>query len=96
MAEPQIVRDTKAKRHFEQPPDAISLYADLAQLLATEHEVYLQFYETIPKAPDAEGNVAEVTSRLRVTVALSPAHALTLGKSLLVKLEKTEQDVATS
>ncbi len=96
MAELQDVRGAQAKRRFEQPPDAISLYSDLAQVLGTEHEVYLQFYETIPKAPDAEGIVTEVTSRLRVTVAMSPAHALTLGKSLLRKLEQTEQDAATS
>ena len=96
MAELPIVRGTQAKRLFEQPPDAISLYTDLVQVLATEHEVFLQFYETIPKAPDAEGNITGVTSRLRVTAVLSPAHALTLGKSLLIKAEKTEQDVATS
>lgn len=96
MAELQDVRGTPAKRLFEQPPDAISLYSELAQVLGTEHEVFLQFYETIPRAPGAEGNVTEVTSRLRVTVVLSPAHALTLAKTLLGKLEETEQDVATN
>ena len=96
MAELQDVRGAQAKRLFEQPPDAISLYSDVAQVLGTEHEVFLQFYETIPEAPGAEGRVTEVTSRLRVTVVLSPTHALRLGKSLLGKLEETEQDVATS
>lgn len=85
-------QDVRAQRHIEQPPDAISLYSDLAQVLGTEHEVYIQFYETIPKAPDAEGKVTEVTSRLRVTVVLSPAHALTLGKTLTEKIKATAPD----
>ena len=90
MAELPDVRGTQAKRLLEQPPDAISLYSDLAQVLGTDHEVFLQFYESIPKAPDAEGRVTEVTSRLRVTVVLSPAHALRLGRSLVRKTEETE------
>ncbi len=73
----------KAKRVFEQPPDAISLYSDMAQVLATRHEVLLQFYETIPKQPDANGEITEVTSRLRVTVVLSPAHAANVAKTLM-------------
>lgn len=87
MAELQDERGTLAKRVWEQPPDAISLYSDIAQVLYTGHEVMLQFYETIPKPPDAEGKITEATSRLRATVALSPAHALTLGKTLMKQLE---------
>ena len=87
MAELQKRRGSKAKRVYEQPPDAISLYSDLAQVLATGQEVLLQFYETIPKPPDAEGEITEVTSRLRVTVILSPAHALNMAKTLRSQLE---------
>ncbi len=91
MAELQDEQGIRAKRVFEQPPDAISLYSDMAQIMATEHEVLLQFYETIPKAPGAEGEITEVTSRLRATVILSPAHAVNVGKLLLRRLEQAEQ-----
>ena len=90
MAELQDERGIKAKRVWEQPPDAISLYSEMAQVLSTGHEVILQFYETIPKPPGAEGRITEATSRLRATVVLSPAHALTLGKTLLKQLEAPE------
>jgi hypothetical protein len=82
----------KARRLMEQPTDAIALYSDYAQILATEHEVVLQFYETIPRPPDLQGNIAEVTTRLRATVVLSPAHALNVGKLLLRQLEAITPD----
>ena len=90
MAELQDKRGIEAKRVWEQLPDAISLYSDAAQVLYTGNEVIVQFYETIPKPPSAEGKIAEVTTRLRTTVVLSPEHALRLGKTLLQQLEAPE------
>lgn len=34
----------RVNRVFEQPPDAISLYSDFAQIMGTGYEVLLQFY----------------------------------------------------
>ena len=87
MAENQNEGGISAKRVMEQPPDAISLYSDYAQILGTGHEVILQFYETIPKPPNVEGKTVEVTTRLRATVVLSPSHALKVGQLLLKQLE---------
>lgn len=93
MAELQDEKGVRLRRVFEQPPDAISLYSDMAQILATEHEVFLQFYETIPKARTADREVTEVTSRLRATVVLSPTHALNVGKMLVKRLEQAGRTV---
>ena len=69
-------------RIFEQPPDAVSVYSDFAQVLGTGPEVILQFYETIPDVPGAGGQIQSVRSRLRATIILSPAHALNIGRLL--------------
>ena len=74
-------------RVLEQPADAVSLYSDFAQVMGTGHEVMLQFYETIPGTPGPEGAPEVVRSRLRVTVALSRAHAANIGKLLLQQSE---------
>jgi len=81
-------------RLFEQPPDAISFYADYGQVLYTRSEIVLQFYETIPGPPDPGGNIKNVRSRLRATITLSPPHARNIGKLLVEKtkeLEKTKE-----
>jgi len=69
-------------RLFEQPSDAMTCYADFAQVLATGSEVVLQFYETIPGPPGQGGAVTTVRSRLRATVIVSPQHAVTLARLL--------------
>ncbi len=68
-------------RLFEQPPDAISFYSDMAQVSSTGQEVLLQFYETIPGPPGPDG-ITQVRSRLRATVIISLAHAANLERSL--------------
>ena len=70
-------------RVYEQPPDAISLYAEVAQIIATGHEVVLQFYETIPGSPGAGGQIQMVRSRLRATITVSMTHAANIGRLLL-------------
>jgi hypothetical protein len=70
-------------RIFEQPPDAISLYSDLTQILGTGHEVVLQFYETIPGTPGPGGQIQMVRSRLRATITVSMAHAANIGRLLI-------------
>ena len=87
MAERQGDGGITAKRVMEQPPDALVMFSDYAHILSTGNEVILQFYETTPKAPDDEGVIREVTSRLRVTVVLSPAHALNVVKTMQQQLE---------
>ena len=75
------------QRIFEQPPDAISFYSDMGQVIATGNEVVLQFYETIPGTPDPEGHPKNVRSRLRATITISHAHAKRIGKLLLERGE---------
>ena len=80
------------QRVFEQPPDAITCYAELVQTVVTEHEVILQFYEPVPGPPIApvpvsgppEGQVGPgiMRSRLRATIILNKQHALRLATSL--------------
>jgi hypothetical protein len=78
-------------RLFEQPPDAISFYADYGQVLHTGNEVVLQLYETIPGPPDPGGNIKNVRSRLRATITLSLSHARNIGKLLVEKTKELEK-----
>jgi len=78
---------TEAIRVFEQPPDSISFYCDYAQILGTEHEVVLQFYESIPGPPVPPGGaIANVRTRMRATVVVSQAHAENIGRLLLQRI----------
>ena len=70
-------------RIFEQPPDMASFYSDYAQVIGTEHEIVIQFYETIPGSPAAGGKIQMVRSRLRANVVIGKAHALNIGRLLL-------------
>jgi hypothetical protein len=92
--EKEIPKEIQVVRLFEQPPDAISFYADLGQVLHTGNEIVIQFYETIPGPPDPAGIIKNVRSRLRATITLSPPHARNIGKLLVEKtkeLEKTHE-----
>lgn len=70
-------------RVFEQPPDAVSFFAEYAQILGTGQEVTLQFYENIPGPPGPGGKVQVVRSRLRATVVVSLQHAANIGRLLV-------------
>jgi hypothetical protein len=78
-AQPQGLQITRV---FEQPADAVTVYADFAQVLGTGSEVILQFYETIPDVPGPSGQIQSVRSRLRTTVILAPAHARSIAHLL--------------
>jgi len=67
---------------FEQPDDAVTMYADFAQVLGTGSEVLVQFYETIPDVPGPAGQIQSVRSRLRATVIVAPAHARSIAQLL--------------
>ncbi|MDE2179612.1 MAG: hypothetical protein KGJ40_02040 [candidate division NC10 bacterium] len=77
----------QVSRVYEQPPDAISLYSDMVQILATGHEVVMQFYETIPGTPGPDGQIQLVKTRLRATITVSKAHASTIGSLLLKQIQ---------
>lgn len=77
----------QVQRLFEQAPDAISFYCDMAQILEGPGEVTLQFYETIPSPPGPGGTITTVRSRLRATVFLNYKHARNIGKLLIEKTE---------
>jgi hypothetical protein len=77
-------------RIFEQPPDAVSFYSDVAQVLGTGLEVVMQFYETIPGTPGPGGKIQMVRSRLRSTVTISKTHAANIGRLLLKHAEVKE------
>ena len=79
--EPQQI--AQINRIFEQPADSVSFYSDVAQILGTEHEVVLQFYDSIPGAPGPGGAIQLVRSRLRSTIVVSRAHAANIGRLLL-------------
>ncbi len=77
----------QAQRVFEQPPDAISLYSDIAQVLNTGNEIVLQFYETIPGPPGPTGTMTLVRTRLRATITVSISHAANIGEILRTRTQ---------
>ena len=81
----------EAVRLIEQPPDSISFYADYTQILHTQNETILQFYETIPGPPDSAGNIKNVRSLLRATITLSHSHAFNLGKLVVEKTQEVKK-----
>lgn len=86
MAKKQkIQKFTEIQRIYEQPPEAISFYCDLGQILRTENEIVMQFYETIPGIPDLGGNIKNVRARLRASITVSFPHAQNIGKFLIEK-----------
>ncbi len=87
--EVKTTKEVHIERIFEQPPDAVSFYCDMGQVLFTGSEIVLQFYEVIPGPPGPGGEITKVRSRLRATVTLSKPHARNIGKLLL---ERTEGD----
>jgi hypothetical protein len=88
--EKAILPPTQAQieRYFEQSPAAISFYCDFGQVIGTDNEVVLQFYETIPGTPDREGKITKVLSRLRATITFSIPHAQAFGKVLIARTEE--------
>jgi len=82
----------QAPRVFEQPPDAISLYSDLAQVLSTGNEIVLQFYESIPGPPGPDGQFTVVRTRLRATIMLSFRHAANIGDILRTRVQESTAD----
>jgi len=83
----------QAQRLFEQPADSASFYSDMAQVVSTGNEVILQFYETIPGPPGADGNITVVRTRLRATVTVSVKHAANIGNLLIQRLTALGVDV---
>lgn len=50
-----VEKHVQIERFYEHPPDAISFFSDIAQVINTGNEILLQFYETIPGPPGVEG-----------------------------------------
>ncbi len=91
LEENKTPKEIQVPRVYEQPPDAVSFYSDIAQILYTGNEITLQFYETIPAPPDSEGVIKNVRSRLRATITVSISHAHNIGKLLLEKFEEAKK-----
>ena len=91
VPQPQEGGESQVRRVFEQPSDALSIYSDLAQIVGTANEIILQFYESIPGIPGQSGGPEEMTTRLKVTVVMSMAHAATLGKLLMERIPEQYQ-----
>lgn len=87
---------TAMERVFEQPPDSISFYCEMGQVLATGNEIIVQFYETIPGAPNLKGNIDKAKTRLRATITLSYPHAANMGKLLTEKTKKKAEKTKKS
>lgn len=83
---------SQAQRIFEQPPDAISLYSDMAQVLRTPNEIVFQFYETIPGPPGADATITLVRTRLRATITVSIPHAANIGEILRTRTQEPTAD----
>jgi len=88
----QDQQPSEAQRIFEQPPDAISLYSDIAQVLRTPNEIVFQFYETIPGPPGADGKITLVRTRLRATITVSIPHAANIGEILRTRTQEPTAD----
>lgn len=73
----------RVSRMYEQPPGAVSCYADITQIVRTEHEVIIQFYEGIPGIPNSEGNPDTVRNVLRATIIVHADHASRIGRGLI-------------
>lgn len=88
MSDEKVVpaEEQQVIRLFEQPPDSISFYSDMAQVISTGNEVIIQFYESIPAPPNPKGQIPNVRTRLRATVTLSKFHARNLGTMLLQRI----------
>jgi hypothetical protein len=91
IEEKETLKEIQVPRFYEQPPDAISFFSDIAQILYTGNEIVLQFYETIPAPPDSKGAINNVRSRLRATITVSTPHAHNIGKLLLEKFEEAKK-----
>lgn len=81
---------TDIERYFEQSPNAVSFYCDLAQIVSTGNEIVMQLYETIPAPPDRDGKITKAISRLRATVTLSLPHARIFGRYLVERTKEAE------
>jgi hypothetical protein len=82
--EAKIAKEIQIQRIFEQPPDAISFYCDMAQILSTGNEIIIQLYEAIPGPPGGPGaQITNMRTRLRSTVTVSFPHARNIGKLLI-------------
>lgn len=84
----QPPKEQQIPRIFEQPPDAISFYCEMGQVIGTKNEIIVQFYDSIPGPPDSSGRPMNLRTRLRATITLSPPHARNIGKSLMEKVEE--------
>jgi hypothetical protein len=85
--EVKTTRELQIERIFEQPPDAVSFYCDMAQFFSTGNEIVMQFYEVIPGPPGPGGDITKVRTRLRATVTFSIPHARNIGNLLLQRGE---------
>ena len=85
------VKEVMVQRIFEQPADAISFHCDLGQVFHTGNDVVMQFYETIPGAPDSQGNIKIVRTRLKATIYFNIQHARNLGNLLVQKTKEVEK-----
>jgi len=81
--EQKMQKEIQIQRVYEQPPDAVSFYCDMTQILSTGNEIILQFYETIPGPPGPGGPLTHMRNRLRSTVTISFPHARNIGKLLI-------------
>ncbi len=89
--EKKAPKKQQIERIFEQPPDAITFYADMAQVVSTGNEIIAQFYESVPGPPGTEGRIAKMRTRLRATITLSFPHAKNLGKLLTERASKEKK-----
>ena len=91
--DPQPREGTAAqvRRNFEQSPNALSVYSDYAQIIGTDNEVILQFYETIPGIPGPGGASEMVTTSLKATIVVSLAHAANIGRLILSSIPANQK-----
>jgi len=91
VEEKKTPEEIEVPRVYDQPPDAVSFYSDIGQILYTGNEVVIQFYETIPGPPESGGVIKNVRSRLRATITISTLHAHNIAKLLLEKIGEAKK-----
>lgn len=78
---------TTVRRIFQQGSEIVSFYSDVIHVLNTGNEFVLQFYETIPGVPNAEGHVDAVNTFMRASITISIPHFMQLFETISVQRE---------
>ncbi len=81
-----VVEKLKVTRVLNNQKMQFHFFLDYAQIINTEKEIVMQFYESIPGPPSPDSQIKNVKTRLKATITVGLPHAETIGKLLLKKM----------